>query len=102
MHMQRGLQYLVCVCMSVLSVCQLVSSNLVSRAIMRPTRDTNGFSVTWTVNLKRRFLYKCFVKLLECYLLTAVKSAILSHLQFSIYLSVTRETIRVYFVYVCV
>ena len=29
-----------------LCVCMSVSSNLASRAIMRPTRNTNGFSVT--------------------------------------------------------
>ena len=43
-HAQRGLQYLVCVC---LSVCLSVSSNLASRAT---TRNTKGFSVVWTVN----------------------------------------------------
>ena len=58
-HAQRGLQYLVrSVCMC---VCVCVSVSLVSRAITRPTRDTNGISVTWTVN-ERRYLYKCFVR----------------------------------------
>ena len=47
---------------------------------MRPTRDTNGISTTWAVIYKRPFLQKCFV---EHNLLTAVKSAILSHVQFS-------------------
>ena len=32
------------------SVCLSVSSNLASCVITRPTRNTNGFSVTWTVN----------------------------------------------------
>ena len=39
-HVQRGLQYLVCVS---------VSSNLPSQAITRPTRDTNSISATWGV-----------------------------------------------------
>ena len=33
-----------CVC-----VCLSVSSNLASRSITRPTRDTNGISATWAV-----------------------------------------------------
>ena len=62
-------------------VCVSVSSNLPSRAITctHPTRDTNGFSVTWA---KRCFLYKCVVK--------QFAAVILSHQQFSIYPSVTR------------
>ena len=39
MHVQRGLQYLICVCVC---VCLSVSSNLTSRAITRPTRNTNA------------------------------------------------------------
>ena len=46
-HAQRGLQYLVSVCVS---VCLSVISNLASRATTHPTRNTNGFSVAWTVN----------------------------------------------------
>ena len=35
-----------CVCVS---VCLSVTSNLASRAIMRPTRGTNGFIVRWAL-----------------------------------------------------
>ena len=40
-HAQRGLKYLVCVCARA-----SVSSSLPSRAIMRPTRDTNGIIIS--------------------------------------------------------
>ena len=51
-HAQQGLQYFVpwSVCVS---VCLSVISNLASRTITHPTRDTNGFSGKG---------YKCFVK----------------------------------------
>ena len=50
-HAQRGLQCLICVCVRsiCLSVCLSVSSTVESQAFMRPTRSTNGFSVTWRV-----------------------------------------------------
>ena len=40
---------ILCVCVCV-CVCLSVSCNLSISQIMRPARNTNGFSVTWTVN----------------------------------------------------
>ena len=59
-----------------LSVCLSVTAILPPRTIRRLTRGTSGYSATCTRLLKRRFLYKCFVKKLGFYLLTAKKSAI--------------------------
>ena len=54
-----------------LSVCLSVCLLPPPRAIRHLTRGTSGYSVTCTRLLKRRFLYRCFVKKLGCYLLTA-------------------------------
>ena len=53
-HAQRGLWYLVCVCVC---VSQSVSTlfSYVYRGITRQTRNTNNFSVTWAVKIKRLF-----------------------------------------------
>ena len=59
-----------------MSVCLSVTAILPPRTIRRLTRGTSGYSATCTRLLKRCFLYKCFVKKLGRYLLTAKKSAI--------------------------
>ena len=59
-----------------LSVCLSVTAILPPRTIRRLTRGTSGYSATCTRLIKRRFLYKCFIKELGRYLLTAKKSAI--------------------------
>ena len=59
-----------------MSVCLSVTAILPTRTIRRLTRGTSGYSATCIRLFKRRFLYKCFVKKLGRYLLTAKKSAI--------------------------
>ena len=59
-----------------LSVCLSVTTILPPCTIRRLTRGTSGYSATCTRLLKRRFLYKCFVKKLGRYFLMAKKSAI--------------------------
>ena len=78
-HAQRGLRYLVrvSVCLSVcLSICLSVTAILPPRTIRRLTRGTSDYSATCARLLKRCFLYKCSIKKLGRYLLTAKKSAI--------------------------
>ena len=58
------------------SVCLSVTAILPPRTIRRLTRGTSGYSATCTRLLKRHFLYKCFVKKLGRYLLTAKKSTL--------------------------
>jgi len=43
-HAQQGLQYLVCVCVSVCCVCVSVTQHLTFHAIIRATNDTNLLS----------------------------------------------------------
>ena len=60
------------------SVCLSVSVTAIlpPRAVRHLKRGTSGYSAICTRLLKRPFLYKCFVKKLGRYLLTAKQSAI--------------------------
>ena len=74
----------VCVCVRVCAcVCLFVISNLASRAITCPTKNTNGLGVTWTERPTTALL-KSKSDILSYH------GYILLHVQFSVYFFVTR------------